>query len=138
MATPLEVSVGRDPRGVPVVVAVGEIDMSNAARFREALEAAADASGRFGGSSAGAGGFSAGAGSSGSGAGVSPGGAGGSSGSAESFLVDLSAVEYLDSAGINALFGHVSRVRIIAPPLLLPVLNVSGLGEITSVRESSE
>ena len=37
MATPLEVSVERDPDGVPAVIAVGEIDMSNALRFREAL-----------------------------------------------------------------------------------------------------
>jgi anti-sigma B factor antagonist len=111
MATPLEVSVQRDEDGVPVVVAVGEIDMSNTARFREVLAAAADAA-----------------------VGV----AGGAAGGAGSFVVDLSGVEYLDSAGINALFEYMSRVRLIATSLLAPVLNVSGLGEIMSVCEPSE
>jgi anti-sigma B factor antagonist len=37
MATPLELSTGPGADGVPVVTAVGEIDMSNAGRFREAL-----------------------------------------------------------------------------------------------------
>ena len=102
MATPLEVSVERDSDGVPVVVVVGEIDMSNAGRFREALGAGAEA------------------------------GAGGA------FVVDLSGVEYLDSAGINALYEYVARVRLIAAPLLVPVLTVAGLADVVSVREPSE
>ncbi len=117
MATPLEVSVERDPDGVPVVIAVGEIDMSNASRFREALGvASAEAEG-----GAGAGGAD--------GAGAGGGGV---------FVVDLSGAEYLDSAGINALYQHVSQVRLIATPLLVPVLTVAGLAEVTSVREPSE
>ncbi|MFY9934118.1 MAG: STAS domain-containing protein [Streptosporangiaceae bacterium] len=112
MATPLEVSVERDPDGVPVVIAVGEIDMSNALRFREALGVAfAEAEDGADAGGAGAGGV---------------------------FVVDLSGVEYLDSAGINALYQHVSRVRLIATPLLVPVLTVAGLAEVTSVREPSE
>ena len=35
--------------------------------------------------------------------------------------------EYLDSAGVHALFGYASRIRLIAGPLLEPVLTVSGL-----------
>ena len=37
MATSLELSTRRDPDGTPVVTAVGEIDMSNADSFLEAL-----------------------------------------------------------------------------------------------------
>jgi anti-sigma B factor antagonist len=109
MATPLEVSVGRDPDSVPVVVAGGEIDMSNAMQFREALGAAA--------------------------ADAADAAEGGGTGD---FVVDLTRVEYLDSAGINALFVHVSRVRLIAAPLLVPVLTVAGLADVLSVREPSE
>jgi len=53
-------------------------------------------------------------------------------------VVDLTGVEYLDSAGINALFGYASRIRIIASPLLAPVLTVSGLSGITSVRDPQD
>lgn len=52
-------------------------------------------------------------------------------------VVDLTAVEYLDSAGIKTLFAHASRIRIIASPLLLPALTVSGLSGITTIREAS-
>jgi anti-sigma B factor antagonist len=106
MATPLEISVGRDADGVPVVVAVGEIDMSNAMQFREALAAAAADAAEGGGTG--------------------------------DFVVDLTGIEYLDSAGINALFAHVSRVRLIAAPLLVPVLTVAGLTDVLSVHEPSE
>ena len=97
MATALELAIRPDADGIPVVTAVGEIDMSNADRFRDALGLAAPGGGRF--------------------------------------VVDLTGVEYLDSAGINALFGHASRIRLIASPLLAPVLTISGLSDITSVRE---
>ena len=68
MATPLELSTRRSADGIPVVTAVGEIDMSNADRFRDALGLAAPDGGRF--------------------------------------VVDLTGVEYLDSAGVHALFAH--------------------------------
>jgi anti-sigma B factor antagonist len=100
MATPLELSTRRSPDGTPVLTAVGEIDMSNADRFRDALGLAAPDGDRF--------------------------------------VVDLSAVDYLDSAGINALFAHCSRIRLIASPLLAPVLTVCGLSDITSVNESQD
>jgi anti-anti-sigma factor len=50
--------------------------------------------------------------------------------------VDLSAVEYLDSAGINALSNYldsVDQMRIIAHPFLVRVLTVSGLSEVATV-----
>ena len=54
------------------------------------------------------------------------------------FVVDLTGVGYLDSAGINALFAHASRIQLIASPLLAPVLTVSGLSDITSVHEPQD
>ncbi|GLW09108.1 anti-anti-sigma factor [Microtetraspora sp. NBRC 13810] len=49
-------------------------------------------------------------------------------------LVDLTAVDYLDSAGLTTLFEHAERIQLIAPPLLTPVLTVSGLAELTTVH----
>jgi anti-anti-sigma factor len=48
--------------------------------------------------------------------------------------VDLTGVEYLDSGAINALFGHAERMRLIANPILLPVLTISGLADVASVE----
>ncbi len=52
--------------------------------------------------------------------------------------VDLSSVDYLDSAAINALVPHAESVQIVANPVLMRVLQVSGLGELTKIRPSSE
>jgi anti-sigma B factor antagonist len=101
VATPLELSTRPGADGIPVVTVAGEIDMSNADRFRDALGLAAAAV---------------------------PGG---------SFVVDLTGVDYLDSAGVHALFGHASRIRLIAGPRLEPVLTVTGLSGITSVSDDS-
>ena len=49
------------------------------------------------------------------------------------FVVDLTGVDYLDSAGLTVLLPHASRIKIIATPLLTPVLTISGLAEVTSV-----
>lgn len=54
-------------------------------------------------------------------------------GSDGAVLVDLSAVEYLDSAAINALAAHADRIELIAHPILMPVLKVSGLTELTAI-----
>lgn len=97
MATSLELSTRRDAEGIPVVTAVGEIDMSNADRFRDALGQAAGGDGRL--------------------------------------VVDLTGVEYLDSAGVRALFAFTPGLTLIASPLLAPVLAISGLSDVTSVRE---
>jgi anti-sigma B factor antagonist len=102
--TPLEISTQPGADGIPVVTAAGEIDMSNAERFRDALGLAAAAAAADGGGS---------------------------------FVVDLTGVEYLDSAGVHALFGYAPRIRLIAGPLLEPVLTVSGLSGITSMRDDS-
>ena len=48
--------------------------------------------------------------------------------------IDLTAVEYLDSAAIDVLFGHADRIRLIVNPVLMPVLKVSGLANVTSVE----
>ena len=49
-------------------------------------------------------------------------------------IVNLSAVEYLDSAGLSALFANASRLELIASPLLAPVLTVSGLAGLATVH----
>ena len=98
MATSLELSTRRDAEGIPVVTAVGEIDMSNADRFRDALGQAAGDDGRL--------------------------------------VVDLTGVEYLDSAGLYVLFAFTPGLTLIAGPLLAPVLAISGLSDVTAVREA--
>ncbi|GIE86013.1 STAS domain-containing protein [Actinoplanes regularis] len=49
-------------------------------------------------------------------------------------VVDLTAVEYLDSAGLAALFQHADRIEVVAGSLLTPLLTVSGLTDLTVVR----
>jgi anti-anti-sigma factor len=48
--------------------------------------------------------------------------------------IDLTGVEYLDSAAINALYGHADRTHLIVNPILIPVLTVSGLTDVASVE----
>ena len=50
--------------------------------------------------------------------------------------VDLSGVEYLDSAAVNALFPHADHIRVIAHPLLVRVFDVSGFAELATVEPS--
>lgn len=103
MATPLTVNADRHPDGSPLLVAAGEIDLSNVETFTRALItviAAAD-------------------------------GAGGT------VTVDLSAVEYLDSAAIGALSVHADQVpqmRLVANPYLIPVLRISGIDQLATVE----
>jgi anti-sigma B factor antagonist len=62
-----------------------------------------------------------------------------SAGNRGPITVDLSAVKYVDSAGINALFDHadeVDRLHVIVHPLLLRVLTISGLNEIANVESA--
>ena len=96
MTTPLTLSTGRRPDGTPVVTAVGEIDMSNAGIFRDALTGASAGEGRL--------------------------------------VVDLTGVEYLDSAGLTVLFTHAAHIELNATPLLAPVLTISGLADITRLH----
>lgn len=52
----------------------------------------------------------------------------------EALTVDLSAVEYLDSAAIHVLVERGQDVHLIAHPLLMPTLALSGLTEVMSVE----
>ncbi|MEU3552806.1 STAS domain-containing protein [Streptomyces fragilis] len=52
----------------------------------------------------------------------------------ERVVVDLTAVDYLDSAGLSVLFVHAERLEIVASSLLEPVLTYSGLTELAVVR----
>lgn len=52
-------------------------------------------------------------------------------------VVDLSAVDYLDSGAINALFTHADHINLVVNPILLPVLTISGLTELVSVTTGS-
>jgi anti-anti-sigma factor len=51
--------------------------------------------------------------------------------------VDLRGVEYLDSGAINALFPYADRVHVLANPILMPVLTISGLTDVTRVDPGS-
>jgi anti-sigma B factor antagonist len=48
-------------------------------------------------------------------------------------VVDLTAVKYLDSAGLAGLFAHAEHIRVVANQVLTPVLTVSGLSLLTVV-----
>ncbi|MFF4872897.1 STAS domain-containing protein [Streptomyces sp. NPDC090109] len=47
-------------------------------------------------------------------------------------VLDLTAVDYLDSAGLSVLFSHADRLELVAGPLLAPVLTISGLTDLTT------
>lgn len=55
----------------------------------------------------------------------------------EILTVDLAAVEYLDSAGINALCARAENIFLIAHPLLMSTLKISGLVELIRVVPAS-
>jgi anti-anti-sigma factor len=48
--------------------------------------------------------------------------------------VDLTAVEYLDSAAINALYNVADHIHLIANPVLMRSLAVSGLAELVIIE----
>jgi anti-anti-sigma factor len=52
--------------------------------------------------------------------------------------VDLTEVSYLDSGAINILFTHAEQLNLICPPVLLPVLEISGLTELATVTPAPE
>ena len=52
----------------------------------------------------------------------------------ERLVLDLSDVQYLDSTGLNILFSHANHVELIASPLLIPVLEISGLTDLITVH----
>jgi anti-anti-sigma factor len=102
MATSLNLDTVRTADAALVLVAVGEIDLSNIDAFDQALTA----------------------------------GAAEAAGGGTKLTVDLSGVEYLDSAGINALFTRADHIRVIAHPLLIRSLTVSGLSELVDIEPS--
>jgi anti-anti-sigma factor len=55
-------------------------------------------------------------------------------GSGETLTVNLSALEYLDSAAVNGLCACAERIRVIAHPLLMSIFKISGLTELTTVE----
>ena len=98
MSTALTLTTSHRPDGTVVLMATGEIDMSNAEAFSAAL---ADA---------------------------------GRDAADVPLTVDLTRVEYIDSAGLAALFPHVERLRLLATDLLEPVLTVAGLDDLTTIH----
>ncbi|MCV7176196.1 STAS domain-containing protein [Mycolicibacterium sphagni] len=58
--------------------------------------------------------------------------------STDVITVDLSAVDYLDSAAINALAPHAESLQIIANPVLMRVLMVSGLTELAKIWPATD
>ncbi|MBM2614701.1 STAS domain-containing protein [Actinoplanes sp. LDG1-06] len=54
---------------------------------------------------------------------------------AATVTVDLTAVEYIDSAGLAALFPHIDRLRLVSNSLLAPVLSIAGLDDITTIPD---
>jgi len=55
-------------------------------------------------------------------------------GSGGKLIVDLGAVEYLDSAAINVLFARADDIDLIAHPLLMSIFTTSGLTELVDVE----
>ena len=49
-------------------------------------------------------------------------------------VLDLTAVDYLDSAGLTVLFSHAERLELVVSDLLAPVLTISGIADLATVR----
>lgn len=100
MPTSLTLDTAQSNDGRLVLIAVGEIDLSNIDAFNRALTTATTDT----------------------------------AGNGATLTVDLSAVEYLDSAAINALFAHADHIHLIAHPLLMSALKMSGLSELVTIE----
>jgi anti-sigma B factor antagonist len=57
-------------------------------------------------------------------------------GSGGSVVVDLTGVEYLDSAGLAVLFAYAHNLEVVVNPKLVRLLTIAGLTEIATVRTS--
>ncbi|KOV78210.1 STAS domain-containing protein [Nocardia sp. NRRL S-836] len=53
-------------------------------------------------------------------------------------VIDLTEVHYIDSAGMSVLFTHAERTELISSPLLRPILEMSGLTSMATVRRAEE
>lgn len=102
MPTSLTLDTARNDDGKLVLIASGEIDLSNINTFARALTTAVAET----------------------------------AGSGGRITVDLSAVEYLDSAAVNALFTHAEHIHLIVRPLLTRVFTISGLTELATMEEA--
>jgi anti-anti-sigma factor len=104
MATSLTLDTARSVDGKLVLIAAGEIDLSNVEPFNQALtRAVADSDG----------------------------------GGESTLTVDLSGVQYLDSAAVNVLFPYAEHIRVIAHPFLVRIFDISGFSELTTVEPAS-
>ncbi|OBK24866.1 anti-anti-sigma factor [Mycobacterium asiaticum] len=103
MTTSLTLDTTRGDDGNLVLIATGEIDLSNIEVFDQALTTAHNAAASSG----------------------------------ETLTVDLSAVEYLDSAAINALFISADHISLIAHPLLMPIFVMSGLDKLVAIESAA-
>ena len=52
-------------------------------------------------------------------------------------IVDLTGVLYLDSGALNVLFANAGRIRLVANPILMPVLRISGLTDVAAVESTA-
>jgi anti-anti-sigma factor len=102
MFTSLTLDTAHRNDGKLVLIAAGEIDLSNIEEFDHALSAATTEA----------------------------------VGSGATLTVDLSAVEYLDSSAINALFMRADHIDVIAHPILMPILAISGLSELVIIESA--
>ena len=100
MPASLTLDTARCNDGKLVLIAAGEIDLSNIDAFNQALTTATTEAASSGGT----------------------------------LTVDLSAVEYLDSAAINALFARADHIHLVAHPLLMSILSISGLTELVTIE----
>ena len=100
MPTSLTLDSARSSDGEVVLIAAGEIDLSNIDAFSDALGTACSEAAVSGGM----------------------------------VTVDLRAVEYLDSGAINALAARADSIKLIADPLLMTGLTVSGLAELVAIE----
>lgn len=57
-------------------------------------------------------------------------------GQAESLVVDLRSVDYLDSAAVAALFAQAAhtRIELVVNDVIAPVIKVSGLSDAVTMR----
>ena len=103
MPTSLTLDTVRCNDGKLMLIAAGEIDLSNIDAFNQALTTAVAEL----------------------------------AGSGGKLTVDLSAVEYLDSSAINALAARADHINLIAHPVLMSVLTISGLAELVTIEPAS-
>jgi anti-anti-sigma factor len=100
MQTSLTLDTKRSKDGQLLLIAAGEIDLSNIDTFKQALTTAIT-----------------------------------KSTTNEMLTVDLAAVEYADSAAINVLCAHADSIHtLIAHPLLINILTISGLTELVTTE----